>query len=397
MEGLGSLKGYVRGVSYILVWYTSILLGFIFLYAPLLPFVFIHRPTFRKGTDTLIATWEAFNTSLLQLVYGVDIVLTGDTLNELDDALILLNHPTRTDWNFAWACLFHAGRAHNTKIVLKEELRTIPGLGWVMAMGRFIYLKRKWSEDSVRLDRWMDHYNSTRTEGPRQILLFPEGTNLSPNTIAKSNQFAEKKNLAKYKHVLHPRTGGFVHLAHGLQERRLLGAVYDFTIAYTGNIPTSEMDLIKGGPPQRVHIHIVRYPLNKVPTTYVGLEKWMEELWREKEKLLDHFHQTKEFIPISQDQRIPCRIKTLQPMCLLVWSLFLAWAVYSIIFTTWAKIFVFVVSATFTISEGYTRGIQELEINLESGHWGLGRLLGYNSNNKDVQENQDDFEHLKDD
>ena len=47
-----------------------------------------------------------------------------------------------------------------------------------------------------------------RSEGARQILLFPEGTNLTPNTIAKSNQFAEKKNLAKYNHVLHPRTAG---------------------------------------------------------------------------------------------------------------------------------------------------------------------------------------------
>lgn len=45
-----------------------------------------------------------------------------------------------------------------------------------------------------------------------QILLFPEGTNISENTKAKSHSFADKNGLKRYEHVLHPRTTGFSFL-----------------------------------------------------------------------------------------------------------------------------------------------------------------------------------------
>ena len=43
------------------MWYGSILLGFYFLYAPLLPLLFINRRLYRKITDTLYSSWESFN------------------------------------------------------------------------------------------------------------------------------------------------------------------------------------------------------------------------------------------------------------------------------------------------------------------------------------------------
>ena len=49
------------GISYGFLWYGSILLGFYFLYAPLLPLLVINKRLFRKLTDILLSTWEAFN------------------------------------------------------------------------------------------------------------------------------------------------------------------------------------------------------------------------------------------------------------------------------------------------------------------------------------------------
>jgi hypothetical protein len=63
--------GYIRGSCYLLIWYSSILLGFYFLYAPLLPLLLVSRPTYRRLTDTLFQTWEAFNTVSFTLVYTV--------------------------------------------------------------------------------------------------------------------------------------------------------------------------------------------------------------------------------------------------------------------------------------------------------------------------------------
>ena len=104
--------GYLRGYSYAILWYSSILLGFYFLYAPLLPLLLLNRfdhtseyfilisrycrKWFRKCTDTLYATWEAFNVSLLELVFGVELILTGDQILPQENALLVLNHPTRS-------------------------------------------------------------------------------------------------------------------------------------------------------------------------------------------------------------------------------------------------------------------------------------------------------------
>ena len=102
--------------------------------------------------------------SLLQGVYGVKVVLTGDNVPHPENALIIINHPTRTDWNFLWAGLHHLAPSHNAKIILKEEVKKIPGLGWIMSMSRFIYLKRKWSEDKIIIDNMLDYFADIRYE-----------------------------------------------------------------------------------------------------------------------------------------------------------------------------------------------------------------------------------------
>ena len=88
-----------------------------------------------------------------------------------------------------------------------------------------------------------------------------------------------------------------------MTERGLLGAVYDCTIAYPDTKPSTEMAVLRGELPtqvgilpapvlapaptplysdNQVNLHLVRHPLPSLPTTYVGLEKWLEERWRDK-------------------------------------------------------------------------------------------------------------------
>ena len=89
------------------------------------------------------------------------------------------------------------------------------------------------------------------------------------------------------------------YLIAGMTERGLLGAVYDCTIAYPDTKPSTEMAVLRGELPSQVgvlrapapaplysgdqvNLHLVRHPLPSLPTTYVGLEKWLEERWRDK-------------------------------------------------------------------------------------------------------------------
>ena len=53
-----------------------------------------------------------------------------------------------------------------------------------------------------------------------QILLFPEGTDLTAESKERSNQFAVAHNLVQYHQVLHPKTTGFVFLAQQMMKSK---------------------------------------------------------------------------------------------------------------------------------------------------------------------------------
>ena len=60
----------------------------------------------------------------------------------------------------------------------------------------------------------------------------------------------------------------------------------------------------------------------QVPTTFVGLEKWIQELWQQKEAQLQKFSETQEFMPLTLEQRLPRTSTTLQvvTMDIFYWS-----------------------------------------------------------------------------
>ena len=62
---------------------------------------------------------------------------------------------------------------------MKDGVRRIPGIGWVLAMSRNIFIKRNWSEDVKIIDTMLDFYNSIKEEESKQLILFPEGTNIN--------------------------------------------------------------------------------------------------------------------------------------------------------------------------------------------------------------------------
>ena len=62
----------------------------------------------------------------------------------------------------------------------------------------------------------------TSVSGHYQLLLFPEGTNLTKKTRAKSDEFAAKTNQKPLKHLLHPRTTGFSYLAGEMRKSKRL-------------------------------------------------------------------------------------------------------------------------------------------------------------------------------
>ncbi|XP_074026786.1 lysocardiolipin acyltransferase 1 isoform X2 [Leptinotarsa decemlineata] len=230
---------------------------------------------------------------------GCNVQVTGDPIQTGEISVLLMNHRTRTDWNFFWPTVYHCiiGKGkltHSTKFVLKDVIRHIPGPGWVMQLACFVYIKRCWILDKKILLKYIDYVSDLSYK--HSLLVFPEGTDFTRETKISSDKFAERNNIQKYDHVLHPRTTGFVYLTQQLLLKNSLDAVYDVTLVYPDTVPQTEKLLLKGQFPKEVKVHFVRYPKTILPTSEDGLREFLEKKWSDKEKTLKEYRATGHFL-----------------------------------------------------------------------------------------------------
>ncbi|XP_063362845.1 lysocardiolipin acyltransferase 1-like [Cydia amplana] len=298
-------------------WYYTILAGFYILYCPVMYLMFFHHKLYRKIVDVLFALWELYPVALFQCCSNAEMHHYGDYVNPDERTIIVMNHRTRVDWNYVWIALYHAtqsgiecackkkpnaettenhvldvGGRSKIKFVLKDELKAVPGMGWIMQLNFFLYVKRNWREDQLSLAQFVDYYK--RLSCPCRIVLFPEGTDLSEENKRRSERFATTHNLLLYEYVLHPRTTGFAALCSRLRGAGL-ASVYDATVAY--DVPAqTEADLLRGNMPKHIYFHFKRYPIEDLPLEDDMLKSWLHDRWREKESSLRKFHKNGQFV-----------------------------------------------------------------------------------------------------
>ena len=96
----------------------------------------------------------------------------------------------------------------------------------------WIFLSRRWEADRPRIQYRIGRLSDPNNRSPMWLLIFPEGTNMSDNTLSISKRWAKKADAPDLDTVLLPRTRG---LQFCLQE--LLQSVewmYDCTLGYEG-------------------------------------------------------------------------------------------------------------------------------------------------------------------
>jgi lysocardiolipin and lysophospholipid acyltransferase len=272
-------------------------LGPLLFYSPLLLMVpqltlmFIHYGLYRRYIDFVTGGYCDHMGALVGVVLGCRPVLSGDNLTRVGErALIISNHRTRLDWMFLWGWIPHEGRNTNLKLMLKQELKKFPMIGWPMQESMFWFLSRNWKVDQPNIDRMLRHNHNKKY--PVQLLIFPEGTDKTEYTTRRSDEFAAKNNLEPLKHLLYPRETGFVYVAKALRELGDIDAVYDVTLAYSPTVPQTELSVFTGFPTE-FHVNIRRFDLEDVPREDAELSKWLRQRWIAKEKLLEEFSKSK--------------------------------------------------------------------------------------------------------
>ncbi|XP_065152057.1 lysocardiolipin acyltransferase 1 [Paramisgurnus dabryanus] len=355
----------VRGLFFIVTLFLGSFFGSVFMLGPVLPVMLLSPAWYRWITDRIVATWLTLPVALLELVFGVKVVITGDGFVPGERSVIIMNHRTRLDWMFLWCCLLRFSYLRLEKICLKVALKAVPGFGWAMQVASFIFIQRRWEDDRSHMTNMLQYF--CHIKEPVQLLLFPEGTDLTDNTRAKSDEFAERNGLPNYKFVLHPRTTGFTFIVDTLRKGGNLDAVHDITVAYPQNIPQTERHLVLGLFPREIHFHVQRYPLSSLPRSAAQLQSWCQERWAEKEQRLQEFYQASPRAFDSPEARVPpckseLRVSLIKAASLLYWSFFIALSFVGLWLWAPARVYFLLMVIFFLGQQRLMGGVEMMEL-----------------------------------
>ncbi|CAI5453008.1 unnamed protein product [Caenorhabditis angaria] len=303
----------------------------------------------REVADRLVGYWLTFPCSLVEWVFGVKFRVTGDLIDRNSPAIFIMNHRTRLDWLFLWNALYKMDPWLLTteKITLKSPLRNIPGAGWAMSCGSYIFLNRNFENDQPNMTRIIKYFVETKKN--YQILLFPEGTDKSDWANERSHNFAEKNGLTKFDYVLHPRTTGF---------------------SIFGEIVQTEIDLMKNGKfPEKVHLDVKKYDIEDLNKEIEEPEKWLTKLWNLKETRLRRFYEQKEHVLEPSGKRFVWPETTSglgYTIAFSFWCLTSIFWIYTIYSSFWVKIYSLFAIIFYTSCLKFTNGAEFLFLNLMS-------------------------------
>jgi lysocardiolipin and lysophospholipid acyltransferase len=214
--------------------------------------------------------------------------------------IIIANHQVDADWWYIWQAARHQNAAGNIKIVLKDQLKYLPIIGWGMRLFQFLFLRRRIDEDEVHIKKYMG--GLIADDFPFWLVLFPEGTTIHQEYVAKSQTFAEREGRPSFERLLLPRTTGMQIILDAVADAK--PDIYDLTLAfpsYSGEVPTYDMgygrkvdtevpsmkSLLAGKQPAgRVALHSRKFKYEDAAT---DLQVFLDARWKEKEDRLNYF------------------------------------------------------------------------------------------------------------
>ncbi len=205
--------------------------------------------------------------------------------------------------------------------------------GWSMQAANFLFISRDWTKDQPYLTDSFSYFRALRNYA-LELLIFPEGTDLSQSNKEKSQKYARKNGLPLYEYVLHPRTKGFVHCVNEMRKFDVAPTIINMSVGYMGSMPQNERDLALGNWPSEIHFFSEQIPSANIPTGDTELEKWLTNIWQAKEEQLKDFYSKSRF---SAPYMLPAGIaEPYVDMKFLLgfWMVFFVWMGHSLA-TSW--------------------------------------------------------------
>lgn len=245
----------------------------------------VSLPAFRKFNRWAADTWWGWCVTGGELLHDVKLIITGDDVPMRENAIVVVNHQNMADITFLMAYARSKDRLGDLKWFVKKPIKYVPGVGWGMVFLDCLFVERQWTADRSSIEATFKRILDG--DVPIWLISFVEGTRVTPDKIERSRAYAQERGIEPLEHLLVPRTKGFVASVQGLRSH--IGAVYDLTLGYVEGVPTL-WQYIQGYAP-RAHLHVRRYPIDKLPESDDELSVWLHDRFVEKDQLLAHYYE----------------------------------------------------------------------------------------------------------
>lgn len=290
-RAVASLVRITRLLRFVTPWTIHLLLADIILSA-LLPFAFLF-PDWSYNLSSKIAesVWRSIQ-NICERKNRANIIFAGDELPAGESAIVVANHVDWTDFYLIQYLAVRAGMLGRCRWFAKQQLKWVPFLGWgLWAMGMPL-VSRKWTRDQAEMDRVF--HGVVDRKWPMWLIAYSEGTRFTPKKHAEAAAWCKAHDRPIPKHLLYPRTKGFVATVQKLRQAPHVKAVYDVTIAYAKGTkfmsPPSFIQTVSHsnlGDSWKMYVHVNRHEISSLPSSSDGLAKWLEDRWIEKGERLD--------------------------------------------------------------------------------------------------------------
>lgn len=150
-------------------------------------------------------------------------------------------------------------------------------------------------QDKRELDRVFS--GITQQRFPTWLISFSEATRFTPQKHREMQEWCEATGRPQPRHLLYPRTKGFIATVQHVRGAAHVKAVYDLTIAYQRGSKFQQAppfwDTIRSGGlssgPRgyRFEVNLRRFAMEDLPTEDAQLAKWLETRWVEKGEWLE--------------------------------------------------------------------------------------------------------------
>ncbi|WVR09049.1 hypothetical protein IAU60_006109 [Kwoniella sp. DSM 27419] len=222
------------------------------------------------------------------------IQVSGDPIPTGEGAFVISNHLGYSDYYLVQHLAIRAGMLGRCRYFVKREILRLPLFGWAFWAFGMVLVSRDWTSDSRLLEQSFGRIKKNKYDA--WIILYPEGTRRTPGKVLQGQAFARERGKPELKHLLYPRTKGFIATVNALRNSHIK-YIYDLSLLYsspgtsdTYRVPSlaeqlSYSDLARKG--YKYRIHVERTPIADLPHGEAGLKAWCEDAWVRKDRRLE--------------------------------------------------------------------------------------------------------------